>query len=90
MANRFSVPSRSASVNKESLVTSKCSKSFDRAKQTKTSIDRKTKLAAPGMDSFRKKLSTERLSEDCVILITNARRPEAVSHYESTWRKRDI
>ena len=82
MANTVVVPSASAIVNKESLVTSKHSKSFDRAKQTKSSVDRKTKLATPGMDSFREKLSAEGLSEESAILIANARRPGTVSHYE--------
>ena len=65
MANTVVVLSASANVSKESLVTSKHSKSIDRAKQTKSSVDKKTKLATPGVDSFREKLSTERLSEVC-------------------------
>ena len=76
------VPSPSPTVNKKSLVTSKYSKSFDRAKQTKSSVNRKTKLATPGMDSFKEKLSAEGLSEESAILITNGRRPGTVPHYE--------
>ena len=53
---------------------------FDRAKQTKSSVDRKIELATPGMDSFREKLSAEGLSEEPVILIANSRRPGATSH----------
>ena len=49
----------------------------------KLSVDRKSKLATPGIDSFREKLSTEGLSEESAILIANARRPGTVSHYES-------
>ena len=86
IANTVGVPSVSTNVNKESLVTSKYSKFFDRAKQTKSSVDRKTKLATPGMDSFREKLSAEELSEESSNLITNARRLGTVSHYELVWR----
>ena len=39
MANTVVVPSASANVNKESLATSKYSRSFDRTKQTKSSVD---------------------------------------------------
>ena len=75
MPNTVLVPSASANVNKESLVTSKCSKSFDRGKQTKSAADRKTKLATPVMNSFREKLSAEGLSELFSIHIANTRRP---------------
>ena len=75
MANTVLVASAPANVNKKSLVTSKCSKSFDRAKQTKSSVDRKTKLATPDMDSFREN--------------PYAGGPGAVSHYELTWCKCD-
>ena len=49
----------------------------------KLSVDRRSKLATPGIDSFREKLSAEGLSEESAILIANARRPGTVSHYES-------
>ena len=87
MANTVLVPSYFANSNEESLVTSKYSKSFDRAKQTKSSVNKKTKLTASGMDSSREKLSAEGLSEEPAILIANARRPGTVSHYKSAWRK---
>ena len=83
MAETVAIPSASANVNKESLLTSKYPKSFDRAKQTKSSVDRKTKLANPGMDSFRENLSGEVSSEESTILTEKARRPGTVSHYES-------
>ena len=89
MASTVLVPSSSANSNEESLVTSKYSKSFDRAKQTKSSVDKKTKLTASGMDSSREKLSAEGLSEESVILIENARRARTVSHYKLAWRKWD-
>ena len=87
MANTVVVHSAYANVNKLSLFTSKYSKSFDRAKQTKSSVDRKTKLATLSMDSFKEKLSAEGLLEESAILIANARRPGTVAHYESPWRK---
>ena len=80
--NTVLVSSASANVNKESHVTSKCFRSFDRAKQASLSVDRKKKPATPCMDSFREKLSAV-LSEESAILIANARRPGTVSHYES-------
>ena len=89
MANTVVVPSASANVNKESLATSKYSRSFDRTKQTKSSVERKPKLATPGMDSFRENLSAEGLSEESAILIANDRRPGIVSHYESACGKSD-
>ena len=87
IANTVVVASASVNVNKKSLVTSKCSRSFDRAKQIKSSVDRKPKLATPGMDSFREKLFAEGLSEESAILIANSRGPGTVSHYESARRK---
>ena len=89
MANTVLVTSASSNVNKEYLVISKCSKYFDRAKQTKSPVDRKTRLATPGMDSFREELSAEKISEESAILIANARRPGTVSQYESALRKWD-
>ena len=53
--------------------------SFDKAKQTKSSVDRKTKLAIPGVDIFTEKLSAEGLSEGSDIIIANDRRPEGLS-----------
>ena len=89
MAKPVAIPSVSANVNKESLLTSKYSKSFDRATQTKSSVDRKTKLANPGMDSFMENLSGEVSSGESTIFIENARRPGTVSHYESAWHMWD-
>ena len=89
MTNPILVPSASGNVNKESLVTSKCSKSFDRAKQTKSSVDRKRKFATSGMDSFMENLFVEGLSEESAILIENSRRLGTVPHYELTWHKCD-
>ena len=53
----------------------------------KSSVDRKPKLATPGMDSLREKLFAEGLSEESAILIANGRGPGTVSHYESARRK---
>ena len=47
----------------------------------KSLVNRK-KIAIPDIDSFRQKLSAERLSEESAILIANAKRSATAFHYE--------
>ena len=47
----------------------------------KSLVNRK-KIATPGIDSFRQKLSAERLSEESAILIANVKRSATASHYQ--------
>lgn len=43
--------------------------SIDLVKIGKVSFNRKRKLAAPGMDSFREKLSSEEISKESISLL---------------------
>ena len=89
MAKSILVSSTSTNVSTKSLTSSQHSQSFDRTKQTKPSTSRKSKLATPGMDSFREKLYAEGISKESALLITSARRSGTLSHYESAWRQWD-
>ena len=46
------------------------------------SLVNRRKIATPGIDSFRQKLSAERLSEESAILIANVKRSATASHYQ--------
>ena len=61
--------------------------SFISLTQRKASLGRAGKLTTPGMGSLRERLHSDRFSEDCAALITNARRSGTDAHYESVWHK---
>ena len=89
LANSVLVPKTNGNGSCDSSSSSLVRKPFEQPKKGNSSIVRKPLLKTPGMESFRKKLSSEGISERASNLISNARRVGTRSNYESAWRKFD-
>ena len=87
LANSVLVPKTNGNGSCDSSSSSLVRKPFEQPKKGNSSIVRKPLLKTPGMESFRKKLSSEGISERASNLISNARRVGTRSNYESAWRK---
>lgn len=87
LANPSMVSLGSSIVNRESYINSKNKKSFTEPSKRTTSTSFEQNPSISGLDTFRKQLSEEGISEKAATLITASRRKGTLSHYESAWRK---
>ena len=76
-----------ANVNKKSTNATATIKSFAGSPRSPTSIDSAETSSLNGMAGFRESLAAEGLSEDASMLISNSRRTDTLSRYQSSWRK---
>ena len=83
------VPKLSRNEHSKPDSLSKIPRVFNESKKVGSSTLTKPILKNNGMESFREKLSSERISGRASDLISKARRIGINSNYESTWRKLD-
>ena len=87
MANPVLVPSVTMALDLKPFDFAQSPRFITRPKQRTSSTNSKRKPATPGMDSFRKRLSSEGISKESTTLTANARRSGTITHYKSSWRK---
>ena len=84
MGNTVLVPSVTEALDSKPLDFAQGPRFITRCKQGTSSSNNKRESGTPGMDSFKERLSSERISKESATLIANARRSGTITHYESS------